>query len=518
LTAAQILTGIADLAEVFCTPDGDTGYATVEINGHRETWPVRSKGFRRWLTRKYFEVEGKPPGGQALADAIGAIEARAQFSDLRYPVAVRIAASAGNVYVDLANEKWEVVEVTPAGWRVVSEYPVKFRRTRGMLPLPHPVSGGSIGELRPFVNVRDKDWTLVVGWLLGAFRPTGPYPVLALGGEHGAAKSTTSLVCRRCIDPNTAGLRAEPADVRDVMIAASNSWIIALDNLSALTPWLSDALCRLATGGGFGTRELYSDGDEVLFTAQRPIIVNSIDTIVSRADLMDRSLPLDLPTINTTQRRQERDFWRDFDAAHPRILGALLDAVSVGLLRLDDVHLPSLPRMADFAIWITAAEPALGWPEGHFLATYAGNQADANELVLDASPLTPLLRAMTDGNEWLGTMQELLDELNRRAEEPMRRTKGWPTHARALGGQLRRLAPNLRAIGIGMEFGKRGPGGRRLVSIGQNERAKLCLDRHNGHGDAWDVRDDETADSSRREQFLESALSQQNNHDIGAAR
>src|SRR5262245_23852730 len=111
-------------------------------------------------------------------------------------------------------------------------------------------------------------------WLLAALRPVGPYPVLAFTGEHGTSKSTIEELCRAVVDPNVAMLRAEPSNLRDVMIAASNGWIIALDNLSDLEPWLSDCLCRLATGGGFSTRELYSDGDEKLFVAQRPVMLN----------------------------------------------------------------------------------------------------------------------------------------------------------------------------------------------------------------------------------------------------
>jgi hypothetical protein len=473
MSQAQTLTAIADIADVFSVPDSDTAYATVDVQGHRETWPVRSKGFMRWLRGKYYDLEHKPPGGQALADAIGVIEARAQFGGVRHPVAVRVAAHGANIYIDLLNDKWEAVEVTPAGWRIISGCPVRFRRTNGMLALPHPIAGGSLEDLRPFVNACDEDWPLIIGWLVATFRPIGPYPVLTLGGEHGAAKSTTSKVLRRCIDPHSADLRAEPTDLRDVMIAATNSWIVGFDNLSNLSPWLSDALCRLATGGAFGTRELYSNDEEKLFSARRPIIMNSIETIVTRPDLMDRSLVIDLPTVDPTQRLEEARFWLDFNAAHPRIFGALLDVVSVALLRQHDVKLSARPRMADFAVWVTAAEPALGWPDGQFLATYTRNQAVANALVLEASLLVPHLRDVVDVGEWQGTMKELLDQMNTRADDATRRAKGWPTNPRKLSGELRRLAPNLRAAGIALHLDEpRGSGGRRLVRISQNTGGK----------------------------------------------
>src|SRR5262249_54050728 len=147
--------------------------------------------------------------------------------------------------------------------------------------------------------------------------------------------------------------------------------------------WLSDCLCRLATGGGFATRELYTDADEVLFDSQRPVIITSIEDVADRGDLLDRAVIVRLPAIPEEKRRRESGFWAAAVAALPAILGALLDAVAAGLRNLPGVRLDRLPRMADFAAWVTACEPALGWPPGSFLAAYRGNVADANELALD---------------------------------------------------------------------------------------------------------------------------------------
>ena len=51
----------------------------------------------------------------------------------------------------------------------------------------------------------------------------------------------------------------------------------------------------LASGGGFAIRQLYTDQDEVLFDAARPIILNGIEDVVTRPDLADRGLFLTLP-------------------------------------------------------------------------------------------------------------------------------------------------------------------------------------------------------------------------------
>jgi hypothetical protein len=303
------------------------------------------------------------------------------------------------------------------------------------------------------------------GWLVAALRPRGPYPLLAVHGEQGAAKSAFCRLVRNLIDANTAALRAEPRDARDLIIAATNGWIVALDNVSSLPVWLSDALCRLATGGGFGTRELYSDAEEVLFDAQRPTILNGITEVTTRADLLDRTLLIEAPRIEEHQRRTEDDLMAAFAAARPRLLGALLDAVVAALANIATVKLDRLPRMADFAVWATAADPAGG---DAFIRAYRANRAGANDIALEASEIAPHVRGIVDQEgQWTGTAAELLTLLNERVEEKHQRQQGWPRTPRGLSGALRRVAPNLRAAGIGFEAMR---GRRRVLTLTQLER------------------------------------------------
>ena len=332
---------------------------------------------------------------------------------------------------------------------MINDSPVKFRRTRGMLPLPEPVRGGSLNLLRSLVNVTDSDWPLVAAWLVSTCRPDSPCPVLALHGEQGSAKSTLARMLRACIDPSKAPLRSEPRDERDLMIAATNARLIALDNLSRIPPWLSDSLCRLATGGGFATRELYANDEEVLFDAMRPVLLNGIEELATRGDLLDRAIVLNLPTIPEDGRRSEAEIWRDFEASRPTILGAILDAVSHALRNLDSVHLEKLPRMADFALWATAAEGALGVAPGAFMAAYTGNREAANDLALEASPVAPAIIAFVERERlWTGTATELLKGLNAIAGDEIQKQQGWPKRGNALSGILKRLAPNLRTAGV----------------------------------------------------------------------
>jgi hypothetical protein len=464
LSQADRLVLLTQGIELFHTPGGcdSEGYATLHLDGHRETWPINSSGFRRWLSKRLHDEHGKVPGSQPLQDALNVIAGKAIHEGAEYPVAVRLAEQGGAIYLDLADAAWRAVRITPSGWEVVHDCPVKFVRRRGMLALPEPTRGGGIDDLRGLVNVPDADsWALIVACLLAALRPGRPFPVLAVNGEQGSAKSTLCRMLRALIDPNQAPLRRPPREDRDLMIAATNSWVIAFDNLSGIRPELSDALCCLATGGGFGTRELYTDDGEKLFSAMRPVVVNGIEEVVARPDLLDRAVVVTLPPLDETQRRDEEQLWRDFEAVRPRVLGALLDAVSAALKNRAAVRLTRLPRMADFAAWVVAAEPALGWQPGTFLAAYEGNRSAGATAALENSLLAPVLFVLLPaGASWRGTARELLGELERRADEKTRKHRDWPASPRRLAGEVRRLAPSLRAVGLAVTF-ERENGGRR---------------------------------------------------------
>src|SRR5262245_67365 len=462
---ADVLIELASTAELFHDRD-DVGYGRFDVNGHKENWPIRSKGFKRWLVRGFYESTQGAPSSEAMQAALGVLEARAQFDAPEHEVHVRVAGHDDSIYIDLADRDWRAIEIDENGWRVIDDPPVYFRRSSGMRPLPEPLTGGSVNDdLRPLLNVKmDNEFVLTVAWLLAALRPSGPYPVLALTGEQGSAKSMRANFLRALVDPNSVPLRALPRSEHDVFIAAHNSHVLAYDNASGLPDWLSDTFCRLATGGGFSTRELYTDQDEVLFGSKRPIILNGIDDIATRPDLADRSIVQTLAAISDERRKLETELWADFERNHPRILGALLDVVSHGLKTLPEVVLDRKPRMADFAVWVTACEGAL-WKKGTFMAAYTSNIDEAVETVLENDQVAAVLRKYMDRTPdgFKGTAAELLKALNAVASETQQKAKGWPKAPSVLGSRLRRIAPPLRKIGIDVAFDRENR--RRTITI-----------------------------------------------------
>ena len=466
-TQAQRLIALASTARLFHSPE-ETAFASVRVADHEETWPIRSRSFRRWLMRLFYEESGSPPNAQALKDTLDLLAARAQFDGEELPTFTRIAGQGDTIYLDVGDSAWQSVEIAANGWKVASSCPVKLIRTKGMRALSLPRPGGSVLDLQKFINVPgESDFQLVVAWLLAALRPVGPFPILVLQGEQGSAKSTAARMLRSLIDPATSPIRAVPRDEHDLMIAAQNAWLLAFDNLSGIRNWLSDALCRLATGGGFSTRQLYTDAEETILDAQRPVILNGIEELTSRQDLLDRALIVQLPPIPPEARRPESELWNEFEAQKPRILGALLTAVSTGLRLLPGIELASLPRMADFAKWISATESALPWSEGSFLRAYSSNREESVDLAVESDVVaTALLALLHRQGDWRGTATELLAELGSYATEAVLRSRAWPKTARPLSGRLRRAAPFLRTVGVEINFQREsGSKSRRLIQV-----------------------------------------------------
>jgi hypothetical protein len=450
--------------EVFHTAGG-VAYADLMTDGHRETWPIRSKRFRTWLRRCYYDATGAAAGAAAIGSALDLLEARAQFDAPERVVSIRVAEHAGRIYLDLADEHWRAVEIGPDGWRVLECPPVRFRRSPGMLPLPVPEHGGSIEALRSFLNLsNENDFVLVVGWLLAALRPGGPYPLLAISGEQGSAKTVLSKLLRALVDPNVAAVRALPREERELMIAANNGHVLAFDNLSGLSPWFSDALCRLASGGSFAVRRLYTDDEEVLFKAARPTLLNGIEDVIGRSDLADRAIFLTLGPIGEEKRRSETELWREFELARPRILGALLDAAAQGLRAASSVQLARLPRMADFALWATACETGL-CPAGTLTRAYTANRRAAIESMIETDPIAACVRElMSERNSWTGSAADLLRISVERTRQTGDNTH-WPKNPRALAGHLRRAQTFLRVLGIEITFSREGRAGSRVIRM-----------------------------------------------------
>jgi primase-polymerase (primpol)-like protein len=443
--------------ELWHTPDKQS-YISFTINGHRENYPVKSEQTRWLLSKLLYDEQGAVASEQAIKDSIRNLETIATFDGREYPVFIRVGEHKGAIYIDLCDDKWRAVEITSSGYSTLECPSIRFTRTKGMLPLPDPVRNGSLEDLKPLLNMaNDRTWTLVKGVLVGSLNPSGPYPVIIFSGEQGSAKSTIQWIMRNLIDPNKVPLRRPPKDERDLMIAASNSWIVSFDNLSGIRNDLSDALCVISTGGGLSIRELYTDTGETLLSVRRPVFLNGIDSIPSRHDLLDRAIILTLPPLKEAQRKTEKEIKAEFDRIQPKVFGSLCNAVSIGLKNLPNTRLPNKPRMADFAVWVTACEPGLECKSGSFLDAYTSvlDETVLDSMSSDELAKTIILAAKFHKPSWSGTATQLLNKINAISGYDFHRPPlGWPQTESILGAKLNRLAPALRKIGIELVFSR----------------------------------------------------------------
>ena len=469
---ADILIGLAKAATLFHTPAPDSdAFADIKIGGHRETHRVRGKKFREWLRYQYFEKMESGCNAEAMQVAVETIAAKAQYQGDERQVYVRVAAHEGAIYIDLGDEKWRAVEVTKSRWKIIDDPPVRFARSTSTKALPVPKAGGSIELFRPFCNLvrpkagADNEFVVLVGHVLAVLRPDASYPVFAALGEHGTCKSTLSTMIRRLTDPRAPEQRSPPTSEDDLIVGAKHAHVLAYDNISALPDWLSDAFCRLATGGGAGKRRLYSDDDEVLFDGKRPIFLTGIEDFVTRPDLVDRSNMFNLEVVKEDKRLSDSELERKFAEAAPKIFGALLDGLVAGLKNLTGISIKEKPRMADFMLWAEACTRAY-WPAGTFMRAYRAKLESAVEVVLEASPVgTALRRFMASREQWKGTAQELLLELAPLVGEQAAKERDWPKRPNTLAGKVRRAAPALRKIGIHVAFDRDGHDGARIIAI-----------------------------------------------------
>lgn len=464
------LKGLIDAMTIFRSPTGDV-FADIEVDDHRETWLVGSEDFTDHLVRRSFEAYGEPPPKDEINAAVALARARGKFGGEEHAVHLRVAEANGAIYLDLGDREWRAVEISRGGWNIVRTPPVRFIRSPGYRPLPDPEFGGSVSMLRPYVNSAGEDgFQLIVAWLLAALRPGGPYPLLALSGQQGSSKSTLSSLLKSLVDPHAVPLRTSPRDERDLLIAAKSTHLIALDNVSRITPELSDAYCRLSSGGGLTTRKLFTDAAENLLTACRPLLLNGIDEIVTRPDLADRAFFVELATINRGNHRSLDQLQKEFAADLPLILGGVLDVMVFGLRHLDEVADDGLPRMADAARWIIACERAL-WPPGTFVAALERSAKIAIENLAERTPaVTAIARLMDERGEWQGTATQLLAELSRRLDIATRNSRSLPQTPALLGVLLRgRYGTLLRDLGITVSSGRVGHNRDRLITLRRSQ-------------------------------------------------
>ncbi|WKN20630.1 toprim domain-containing protein [Azotobacter vinelandii] len=417
----------------------------------RKTGEVRnltSRQFRDCLLAGFYTDTGKAPRDQSLREALATLGGLGRFQGECLAVHLRTAGAAGEYFLDLATPgSSRAVRLIPGRWEVVDKTEAAFVRPESMQALPEPIPGGPIEPLWKVANVPHGSRLLALAWLVECLRPDTPYPVLELLGEQGSAKSTTQTALRRLIDPNACDLRGAPKAVEDIFVSAGACALVSYENISYLSAPMQDALCVLATGGGFAKRKLYSDSEESVISVKRPIVLNSISAAVTAQDLVDRAITVETPVI--TERLEVTALWREYEESRPHLLGALLDIAAKALALLPQMSIPAdeRPRLVEFALLGMAVAKAAGKEPEDFLREFNACRQEALSRTIDASPVAAavvdLIEARPQG--MTAPVKDIKEALEQYRPDGC---DSWPRSAKGIGDALRRAAPALRQLGI----------------------------------------------------------------------
>lgn len=416
------------------------------------TLDMDSVEFKDHLIATARQISGQTPGQNPVRDACADLSARARAGK-NEPVHLRVAEHDGDIFIDTMRDGL-VIHISPGGWRITDSSPVKFVRSPNMLPMTMPVRSTEdpLDLIRQVFNAKsDRDALLLLGWILGTLRCRYPSPALILAGEQGTAKSTAARIARQIIDPSTAPLRSPPEDEQGMAVGCAHSYVQVYDNLSRIPGWMSDAICRVVTGGGLARRKLYTNSDEHVVNYMRPVILTGIDDLATRGDLAERSVHIELERISPSARVSEEQLQVKIERVLPLLLGRILDGAAAGLRNAGKVRLAGMPRMADFATWISACSEGLGLADGAIYDAYKLALGDADTIVVQSDPVSmALVKVLQEEfqGRWTGTMQMLAKCLASATDERITRDKLWPKDARGIGRWIRRIGKTIEEADV----------------------------------------------------------------------
>jgi hypothetical protein len=453
-SAATVLVNMAMDAYTLGVSETDEPFA---INPDRPhiALPLRAgkAGLRADLANRYYDATDTAPGAQALVDALTVLEGKAVRMDPQ-TLNLRVAEHDGAIYIDCGNADGAVIKISGGAWTIVNTAPVLFRRTRLTMAMEVPAvnqGADAIDRLWNYARVTEEDRPLIKAWLVSTLiQPGTPHPIPQLYGEQGTAKSFSTKALVSLIDPSPVPVRKAPSNADEWVAAAAASWVVAIDNMSSIPDWLSDSLCRAATGDGNVRRMLFTDGDVAVWSFLRCVVINGISFGGIRGDLAERLLSAELLTIDPTDRRNEADLAAELAADRPIILGGLLDLAAQVHAMLPSVTLTESPRMADFAKVLHAIDVITG-TDG--LRRYASTAHRLAAETLADDPFTAAIieyaySCTGDGAKVIyDDIKDLVADEDQSEKSKWRAPEGWPKSARATSDLLTRCAPSFRLLG-----------------------------------------------------------------------
>ena len=456
-TADLLLEIVNESGVIVFRDEYGAGFAAIMLDGRQEIHGLNSKMFKLWLQRLWYQKTEKALQSDALRMVQATLQGTAAFDGQIKPLSLRVARGVDDAfYYDLGDPSWAVVRIDDDGYNVKSAGPILFRRRANTGAQVRPSSKGlGLWAFLDHVNIKHAaDQRLLLVYLCLCCVPDIPRLVLVAHGEKGAGKSFLLRLVRRIVDPAALELQSLPHDKNEMALTLASSQFVAFDNVDRLQPWQSDDICCSSTGGGVKKRELYTDDDEVILKFKHSVGLCGISNVVSRPDLMDRALLVELARIDPADRKTESEIEADFEKSRSSILGDVFAAISKARKILPTIRVRNLPRMADSARWGAAIAEALGIGAEQFFEDIAANGATANDESIRANPVALAISLfMADRPTWEGSPSQLLTELRFVANQEAIDTaaRSWPSSADSLGKKIRVVKSNLADAGIMIE-------------------------------------------------------------------
>lgn len=451
----DILIDIVEDIETYRTSMDET-YVTIQIRENNVN--VKSERFKKWIVSQFYNIESKIPTNDNIAKIILLLESRAMNEVNEVLVERRCATVVNCIYYDLKDDSCNVVKVSRDGWEIIKDPPVIFARTKTMYRQVTPERNGNLDILDKWFRYKDENHLILQKVILVAsLIPNIARPIQVLHGEKGSSKTSTMKLVRDIIDPAIVPVVSIPKTIDDLAVYISKNYVPCFDNIDTISNQVSDLLCIAVTGGGHTKRKLYTDDEEQVMFFQRFIVLNGINVVATRSDLLDRCILLELERIPPNERKEEKVLREEFDKDKPIILGAIFETLSKAMSIYDQVELNNLGRMADFTRWGYAIAEVLGIGGDKFLEAYLNNQNNANIEALESHPVGfAMYKFMEDKTVWSGSPTKLLSELEIVAgfEKIDTTNSNWAKTPNVLSRRLNEIKSNLLDVGIEFERSK----------------------------------------------------------------
>ncbi len=435
------------------------------------------------LRVSYFREHGKSAGNDAVKNALATVGALARTEGASKELHTRWARVGGNIYYQTAPGK--VWRIGPSGWVRDDKPPVRFRNVPLLNDLPDPEQSGSLDDLCRYAHLNGRNLRLYVAWVASVPYHDIPRPILGMIGGKGTGKTTRSLLAKKLLDEDATDFVSPD---HDILRKATHRGIVGLDNQTGLARGVPDLLCGLVTGTGNSSRELYTNNGEVGFRVKAPVILNGIDLASNQPDLLDRTLIVETPPIESDSRFTEREFWDGFERDRGRLLGVVFDLIS-GSLR-HHRPLDSKPRMADWAEIASAVYEYAGWGRGQFVADWAETEGQQNSSAVEGSLVgSTVLDYVGSAKTFTGTVGELRDQLLI-FEPDLKHNNLFPSTPNRLSKEINKVRDALAASGVNVSRTSIGKGKAARVGI----RLEWSADRSPESADGLPIEDGVSAD------------------------